>query len=223
MKPLDPSEVEKTARNIMAGYLKLGKAAVVAGIVDNILSMDRNITIETLLQDFLIYYFTHRNKNGEYLCRLYDENKAKPAAWLTNIMWRYFMNKRRNCLNDIKSREPGVKLDYINEGVVKCSDGVHRQLASVISDYNATTCSGIEKGYLLDEFKSFVRDYTFKNHGVVYLDVLYGNISQRDAAHELNVSDRWFREMWRRYKEDLISALSDHGYTLDYIKSVVTK
>lgn len=215
---IQPNEVFKVSSIALNGHFTYGKGPAIRNIALDIINNNNHITLDDIHQNFQEYWY------DKMLMRRYSA-RYKPSSYIIGCLYLFLMQERRR-LNTIKSQKnnfvpllPDDIFPSEPRETYKDDDGTWRQ-HNIISDFNMTECSGVEKAYLQDELNSLIEDFTLEEYGNTYLNLFRGKISQSEAAEVEGCSRRWINEKWSQYKHELISYLLDCGYDADDILKI---
>jgi hypothetical protein len=214
MMIIQPQDLVDITTTAVLGRMKYGKGQAIANMVNDVVEENSHIERADIIQDFEEYWYDRmlmRKYNGKY----------KPASYILPCLFNFMLNYRRKyrSLKADQARHISLpKREEINDDLYQV-EGVWKQ-HNIITDFNKTTCSGVEDTYLLKELITLIEDFTLEEWGEVYLDLFYDKITQSEAADRLGCTRRWIIEKWKEYKVELIAFLIENDYCAEDILEI---
>ena len=202
---IPPEDLFNVAASAINGKFPDGRGQSIRNSVLVMMDQDPMMDAETIHSEFMEYFWDKRLQT-KY------KGDSKPAAYIVGCLYYFMLNKKRQKPEPPKCQVPEWKL-IDEDAPMERIDGVWKQ-AEVMSEFNTTTSGGVEKQYLHEEMLEVIGDFTLENYGEVVLAVFHGQLTHAQAADRMGCSERWFRDVWSRYKKDLTDYLVSMDYSI---------
>lgn len=212
--PITPKDLIITTQNAVFGKLRYGKGLTINMIARQIVDDNPHIDLNDIIQDFEEYWYS------KMLMDKYND-KYKPATYIIMRLFYFILDYKKKMETNkalLAIHRPLPALELHDGDMVK-SEGTWRQY-NITTDFNISTCSGVENEYLSRELIELIEDFTLEEYGDTYLALFHGEITQSEAAERIGCSRRWVIEKWKDYQRELVAYLIDNGYSADDVDGV---